>query len=1111
MKELLQKTFVASLFILLGIPAKAQTSRLLALSNADGNLHVLDTATFSLINSTPINLSGYAVLKGTGISADPATGIYYAVVQESGGWRLLVTLDPVTSNASLIDTLTDALASISFDTQGQLYGVSGTAAVNPESLYKVNKANASLTLLGSIGEGMYGQALSYHPANANLYYSTYNPSAETILKKIDTTSFVPITIAVMDTLNGTPLKAESKGLALMSDGKFMFETSNGFYILDTLGNATFKNSTSLYKAITMAGCPVTVSITGTPYFCVGDSTQLTASAGADSYQWFLNGTALPNDTLQSLFVKSAGNYNVLYVTDLCNDTLTTGINVTQKTLPVVNLSGNPDYCIGDSTLLTGTVGGSSQWYLNGSPIAGAITNSNYAKVPGNYNMTKTNVFGCTDSSSTGISVIEHSKPTVTLSGAPDYCIGDSTLLTGTAGGSSQWYLNGSPIAGATSNSYYATVPGNYNMTKTNTFGCIDSSATGITAIERSKPTVTLSGGGLVCPNDSLLLSTSSTGSLQWLKNGLPISGATNDTLYANVAGIYNVIETNIYGCSDSASNGITVTSPSPSIAGLNYFCKGDSTLLTANAGGDFYQWYLNGNILSGEISQTIYADTGGVYNVYVTSVSCTFGDSLPIGVNITQKALPVVNLSGANAYCQNDSTLLTGTAGGSSQWYLNGSPIMGAISNTYYVSTPGNYNMTKTNGFGCTDSSSTGIAVSESPKPIVTLSGGGMVCPNDSFLLSTLSTGSLQWLQNGTAISGAINDTVYANGAGIYNVIETNIYGCSDSAAAGVTVTVFSPAITGISYFCKGDSTLLTANAGAGAYLWYFNGSSLPGQTSQTIYADTAGLYNVYVTPASCTNGDSLPTGINIAQKALPVVTISGNSSYCQNDSTLLTGTAGGSSQWYLNGSLITSATTNSYYATMPGIYNMTKTNLFGCTDSAATGKSVTELALPNTDLGNDTTICTTDSLVLDAGAGFASYIWNTSDNTQTITIPANTLASGNTYTYFASVSDVNSCGYTDTILVTASTCVGILELESSGFSIYPNPVENSININLQHPLPGSFVEVYNTLGGLILRKAVSGNNLVELNVKSLSNGIYFISIYSELHNTPKIKVIIGR
>lgn len=39
----------------------------------------------------------------------------------------------------------------------------------------------------------------------------------------------------------------------------------------------------------------------------------------------------------------------------------------------------------------------------------------------------------------------------------------------------------------------------------------------------------------------------------------------------------------------------------------------------------------------------------------------------------------------------------------------------------------------------------------------------------------------------------------------------------------------------------------------------------------------------------------------------------------------------------------------------------------------------------PSVNLGNDTTLCPGDSILLDAGSGFSNYLWNTGDTTQTI------------------------------------------------------------------------------------------------------------------------------
>jgi len=62
--------------------------------------------------------------------------------------------------------------------------------------------------------------------------------------------------------------------------------------------------------------------------------------------------------------------------------------------------------------------------------------------------------------------------------------------------------------------------------------------------------------------------------------------------------------------------------------------------------------------------------------------------------------------------------------------------------------------------------------------------------------------------------------------------------------------------------------------------------------------------------------------------------------------------------------------------------------------------------------LGNDTTLCTGDTLVLNAGTGYASYLWTGSINTQTYTVTT----SG---TYSVQVANGTGCTATDQINIT--------------------------------------------------------------------------------------------
>ncbi|MEA3496937.1 MAG: T9SS type A sorting domain-containing protein [Bacteroidota bacterium] len=65
-------------------------------------------------------------------------------------------------------------------------------------------------------------------------------------------------------------------------------------------------------------------------------------------------------------------------------------------------------------------------------------------------------------------------------------------------------------------------------------------------------------------------------------------------------------------------------------------------------------------------------------------------------------------------------------------------------------------------------------------------------------------------------------------------------------------------------------------------------------------------------------------------------------------------------------------------------------------------------------DLGNDTTICAGDSILLDAGSGFENYSWNTGADNQTIKVDSGT--------YYVEVTAEYGCKSYDTVVVTVIT-----------------------------------------------------------------------------------------
>jgi hypothetical protein len=159
------------------------------------------------------------------------------------------------------------------------------------------------------------------------------------------------------------------------------------YVLDPacVGNFT---CTALDTSTCATHCnlsPATVTANQTT-FCSGDSAHICAPSGFASYHWNTGETAACINT------KLAGNY---YVTVTDNNGCTAESNhlaINVYPLPPVSISVN-----GDTLSVYGAV--TQQWYLNGSAINNATSNTYIATQGGSYTVAVTDTNGCIATSS----------------------------------------------------------------------------------------------------------------------------------------------------------------------------------------------------------------------------------------------------------------------------------------------------------------------------------------------------------------------------------------------------------------------------------------------------------------------------------------------------------------------------------------------------------------------------------------------------------------------------------------------------------------------------------------------------------------------------------------
>ena len=153
---------------------------------------------------------------------------------------------------------------------------------------------------------------------------------------------------------------------------------------------------------------------------------------------------------------------------------------------------------------------------------------------------------------------------------------------------------------------------------------------------------------------------------------------------------------------------------------------------------------------------------------------------------------------------------------------------------------------------------------------------------------------------------------------------------------------------------------------------------------------------------------------------------------------------------------------------------------------------------LPVVDLGNDTLIASGNYVVLDAGNGFANYLWSTQELTQTIAV--NT--AGN---YTVTVTDANGCQADDEIIVNVST--GISSISNESITIFPNPSKDKSNLYLPPTSSTWNIRLMDATGKILLSREVK-SGLNEIEIQNYSSGIYYLNVRSK-DSTKTIKLFI--
>ena len=187
----------------------------------------------------------------------------------------------------------------------------------------------------------------------------------------------------------------------------------------------------------------------------------------------------------------------------------------------------------------------------------------------------------------------------------------------------------------------------------------------------------------------------------------------------------------------------------------------------------------------------------------------------------------------------------------------------------------------------------------------------------------------------------------------------------------------------------------LIAPAGYFTYLWN------TGSTSSTIAVNTTGTYWVYDSSFCAILIDTF----NVVFRALPVVSLGNDTSFCKGDSVILTSVQPAGDTYLWN----TGSTGDSIHVSVSGTYWLTVTGN-GC--NAIDSIHILVSPIPLVNLGPDTTECSGQPIVLQSSYTYAgaTYLWSNTTTGVTTTATA-------TGTYWLQVT-VGGCSGADTINV---------------------------------------------------------------------------------------------
>ncbi len=738
----------------------------------------------------------------------------------------------------------------------------------------------------------------------------------------------------------------------------------GIYSVEVIAGGNCIGSDEILIEI---GAPPIVEISGNLGICGGQSTTLMAQSIASQFQWFFNGTEIPNAIGQELIVEEAGEYSVITNpgTSCSSEAV---VNVVEGMGANISIGDDIIACEGTQVMIEAdTDQGTFEWFLNGQIFPGD-ENSITTDEEGIYQLNVTDNEGCVSTATAELSFTNQSE--VEISDNYSFCSGGSVILeANTMDQPIVWYFEGNEIVGENSLSIEVMEAGTYTIE----VGAGDCSAEATTEVtESTNLSVDLGPDESICLNDGFTLDAGPGGtSYIWSLNNnqLPF---TEQSITPTVTGSY-VVEV-IINMDCTATDEIFIeVGDAPSVQILETevsICIGENYIIEAITDGLNFQWLMDGIEIPGETFSTIEVSEAGIYTIQAwnDNQDCISSEMVEL---LTQDE-PDVDLGQDIEACEGTPIILSaGNTGTDYTWFRNGIPIEQGV-NEIEITESGTYSVEVSSGPNCVGGDE--IEIQLISVPDIQIPTSASFCTGDMILLEANGFAlSYQWSVDGNEINGANDDQIIIDESGLYTLEAYNDPACPIIFEIEVIETDSPQIDLGMdTAFCTGESIILDAGNIGQDYVWFLDGNPI-GENESTLEVSEAGIYSVNVSAGQDCEGED---EIEISIAEIPIIESIDNQSICDGQSIIVEATVNGGStyNWYLDGDLIDDQNSISIEITEAGEYT------FEAYDNPDCGETTTftleTLSAPSVDLGDDIFTCQGMEISLDAGNQGTSYQW---------------------------------------------------------------------------------------------------------------------------------------